>query len=723
MKIAVVYNRESQSVINLFGIPNREKYGKPAINRIMKGLKEGGHQVISLEGDKDLIDRLEEFMPRVLKGERPGMVFNLSYGIQGQARYTHIPGILEMIGIPYVGSGPLAHSLCLDKVVSKMIFQQHGLPTPAFAVLNEPGFPQPDLPYPLIVKPKNEAVSFGIRIVNNTEELRDAAQAIFDQFDQPVLAEQYIAGREVNVGILGNNPPEAFAPAEITFGKSGPQIYTYEDKTRKSGREIGVACPAPLSEEMTKKAQDLAVQAFKVLGCFDCARVDMRLDDDGNFYILELNSLPSLGEHGSYVAAAAQIGLDFPALINRLVEVASARYFGTPNPPELDKARTSLPDRVFSYITQHRDRIERRIEEWAVISSRTGDPQGIQLAVQKLAGRMEDLGLRAVEDLTDEKFVWTWQSQAGLDGGTLLVAHIDAPLDSSAPFHGFRREPEWLHGDGIASAKAPWVLVEFALRPFRSERSLRRLPLGVLCFADEGYDCRYSAKSIKSASEKAARVIVLRPSTRVDRVVPQRRGLRTYQLILERKKLRAAKVSKGTDIVHWTLGKLGAILGLSSKKDNLGISIKDLKTTAAPVAEPHQLTVTLPVSYLDENPVATLEENIKALLGRKEFLWKLEVVSDRPPMKRKQGNNHLVAELQDTARHWEVELNPISSLYPSAAGFVPKTTPVVCGMGAVYRDLYTPQESVQRISLIQRTLLLAQFLVREVEQNVKVGKV
>src|SRR3989344_6631646 len=128
MKIAVVYNRESQRVINLFGIPNREHYGLKSIKRITDALKANGHSVMAVEGDKDLIDRLEEFMPRVLKGERPGMVFNLSYGIQGQARYTHVPGMLEMAGIPYLGSGPLAHSLAFDKVVAKMIFKQHGLP-------------------------------------------------------------------------------------------------------------------------------------------------------------------------------------------------------------------------------------------------------------------------------------------------------------------------------------------------------------------------------------------------------------------------------------------------------------------------------------------------------------------------------------------------------------------------------------------------------------------
>ena len=123
MKIAVVYNRDSQNVINLFGIPNREKYGKEAIQRIVDGLKKFGHQVKAFEADKDLIRKLEEFMPKVLKSERPGMVFNLSYGIQGQARYTHVPGMLEMVGIPYVGSGPLAHSLALDKVVAKMVFR------------------------------------------------------------------------------------------------------------------------------------------------------------------------------------------------------------------------------------------------------------------------------------------------------------------------------------------------------------------------------------------------------------------------------------------------------------------------------------------------------------------------------------------------------------------------------------------------------------------------
>ncbi|MHC5012744.1 MAG: D-alanine--D-alanine ligase family protein, partial [Planctomycetota bacterium] len=355
MKVAVVFNRESKNVINLFGRPNQEKIGLETIRRIVEALKARKHQVTTIEGDMHLVERLGEYMPRVVKGERPGMVFNLSYGIQGQARYTHVPSILEMVGIPYVGSGPLAHSLALDKVVTKMLLREHGVPTPDFAVLSDPTFAAPDLAFPLIVKPKNEAVSFGIQVVHDEAELREAAGIIFDRFDQPVLAEQYVDGREINVGLLGNNPPEVFPPAEIVFGEKGPRIYTYEDKTRRSGREVGVACPAQLSPEATAKAQDIALRAFSAIGCYDCARVDMRMDAKGDFYVLEINSLPSMGEHGSYTHAAQVAGYDYAALVNRLVDVATARYFGTVQAQQLGVRPRDGTDDAFTFLTNRRD--------------------------------------------------------------------------------------------------------------------------------------------------------------------------------------------------------------------------------------------------------------------------------------------------------------------------------------------------------------------------------
>jgi D-alanine-D-alanine ligase len=115
----------------------------------------------------------------------------------------------------------------------------------------------------------------------------------------------------------------------------------------------------------------------------------MRLDADGNFYIPEINSLPSLGEHGSYVIAAAQVGFDFPKLVNRLVETATARYFGTPKPPPVKVEDRNLGEHLFAYLAKQRDALERRLEEWVSVSSRTHDPVGNRSAMDQIGKEPE----------------------------------------------------------------------------------------------------------------------------------------------------------------------------------------------------------------------------------------------------------------------------------------------------------------------------------------------
>ena len=711
MKIAVVYNRESQKVINLFGLPNREKYGLKSIKRIVTALKKGGHQVVALEGDKDLIDNLGDFMPQVLKGERPGLVFNLSYGIQGQARYTHVPSILEMVGIPYVGSGPLAHSLALDKVVAKMIFRQNHLPTPDFAVLDAPGFTVPELTYPLIVKPKNEAISFGIQVVNNEEELRAAADIIFDKFQQPVLAEQYIAGREINVGILGNNPPEAFLPAELIFGNTGPAIYTYDDKVQKSGREIKVRCPADIGPELTMQAQDIARQAFTVLGCYDCARIDMRLDAAGNFYILEINSLPSLGEHGSYVAAAHAMGMDFTALANRLVEVASARYFGTPTPPQIKGKSKDPAHQVFRFLSENRDQLERRLEKWSTHSSRTNDIVGRHMVTKELDKTFKELLLSPVKDLTNEKVAWTWQTPAGLDNGILILCQMDIPFSMQDHYQGYRRDPEWIYGEGVGCVWAPLAMLEFALRAVRSTRKLRQVPLGILLHGDEGLDCRYSSEIIKEAMARASQVLVLRPGNPGGRIVTERRGQRKYFLVAESKPQRLGKSVQQKELLLSMSELIERFSALSNRRERLALSAVAIKTDAFPMLSPHRVQVTFLSSFPNKKSGDTLEAEIKSIASQSKQKWTVERVSDRPPMKARKKNNPLLESLLAIAEQWDIPLHPESSVWPSVGGLANPKTPVLCGLAPCARDLYTSKECAGRVSLIQRTLLLAQYLI------------
>jgi D-alanine-D-alanine ligase len=710
VKVAVIYNRESQKVINLFGQPNRERYGLAAIRRIVNGLKKGGHQVKAFEGDKDLIDRLEEFMPRTLVGERPGMAFNLSYGIQGQARYTHVPGILEMVGVPYVGSGPLAHSLALDKVVAKMLFVQNDVPTPAFAVLNSPEYELPNLDFPLIVKPKNESVSFGLCIVHDEQELRKAADVIFREYEQPVLVEQYIEGREINVGLLGNGATlETFKPAELEFGVDGPNIYTEADKRRTSGREIGVICPAALAADVVAKAQNIASKAFNVLGCYDCARVDMRMDSDGQLYVLEVNSLPSLGEHGSYVAAAEAEGLDFSALINRLVEVASARYFGTPNPPELHRGRMRPSERVFAYLTERRDQLEKRVEEWVNVSSHSNDPVGIRQGAKQVGELMSELEFNCVSQCTDTPHVWCWESAKGINNGTLILCHIDVPYNSVMGGEHFHRDPEWLYGEGIGASRAPLVQLEYALRALHRARKLKHIPLGVMVYSDEGRDCEESAEIIARASAKAKEVLVLRPGNLNDSVVIGRRGQRRYRAFFQGKPRKLGQSEKRPEVMLQALTALESISLLTNRKDRLAVSTVDLRSDAYPRLLPHRIVATLQSSFPNLRAADQLEQLIMDEL--KKCQAELALISDRPPMPSRRINNALLKKLCDVAAEWEIPINKETSLWPSVAGLVPPQVPVVCGLGPVASGLYTGQEAVSRISLVQRTLLLAAYLL------------
>jgi D-alanine-D-alanine ligase len=713
MKVAIAYNRESEKVINLFGVPNREKLGMATISRLANALREGGHQVQAFEGDKDLISRLEEFMPRVLKGERPGLVFNVSYGIQGQARYTHVPSILEMVGIPYVGSGPLAHTLALDKVVAKMLFRQHGLPTPEFAVIEDPDAPIPELPYPLIVKPRNEAVSFGLRVVENDTDLREAARVIFDRFRQPVLVERYVEGPEINVGIIGNEPAETFEPVLLRFPSNGPAVYTYEDKTGKSGRQIEVVCPAPIDDDIRKHSRSLAVRAFRSLGCADCARVDMRLDGEGNLFLLEINSLPSLGQRGSYVAAAAQAGLDFTGLVNRLVEVASARYFGTPKPPKFTGREVDPESQIFGFLTQRRDRMETRLGEWVRRSSRTSDALGLRERARELGRLLGDMGLVRDESLTEPPFFHLWSTKKGLDGGVLLVAHLDVPMAREVPGAGFRREPEQLLGEGVAVSRAPLVALEFALRSVRNLRRLSRFPLGVVAYADEGDECHYSADRIRRAMSRAGKVLVLRPGSSPDRLVTQRRGQRRYRLAVEGRPPRPGGSQKRPEPLRWAAAKLEELAQLSSRKDHLSVSTVNLRTHNFPMLLPHEVTAVLLVTYLRSEAADQTEAAMRRILGKGDVRWSLERIADRPPMKERRRNVALARDLEEVARHWEIPLSHQSSVWPSVAGLVPTAVPVVCGLGPVGENLGTPQEAVHRISLVQRTLLLAQYLAQE----------
>jgi D-alanine-D-alanine ligase len=332
LKVALIYNEKQidpNDVINVFGMPTKEHYSTKAVERVARALEKGGHNVKVIEGDIHIIDELREFMPKVVSGEKPGVVFNMAYGIQGQNRYTHVPAMMEMLGIPYIGSGPEAHAIVQDKVMTKVVLQKHKIPTPGFWVFHTPADKFDDLIFPVIVKPKLESTSMGMQVVDNWNDLRDAVKDQMEKFSQDILVEQFIPGREFAIGLLGNGSTLEVLPiVEIDLKGDPNKIQTISDKKITGG--VDKICPAPLSKEKAEELKRLAVEAFNKLGLNDYTRVDVRMDKDENFYILELNSMASLGLGGSFYYAAKTAGYTYDSLVNKMLDVAAVRYFGTP---------------------------------------------------------------------------------------------------------------------------------------------------------------------------------------------------------------------------------------------------------------------------------------------------------------------------------------------------------------------------------------------------------
>ncbi len=327
MKIAVVYNSPDACVIQHRGPISQENYPPENIERIVEALKFLGNKVVAMEVDLHLADRLEKFFDTVPNGEWPGLVFNLAFGIQGRLRYCHVPGMLEMLGVPYLGSGPLGQALASDKAAAKVIFRHHGLPTPDFVVIHSSVFSEPGFDYPMIVKPVAEASSLGVHLVHGEKELRAAVQDNLVRFWTPVLVEAYVSGREINVSIIGNQTAQALPPVEVVVGEEGPPIYTYEDKEGTADRELHLLCPAPLHKILSVKVCQIALKAFAVLSCEDWARVEMRIDDEGLPQLLEVNTIPGIGDFSSLPIAAKQAGMeDLHMILKRLVDVAVERY-------------------------------------------------------------------------------------------------------------------------------------------------------------------------------------------------------------------------------------------------------------------------------------------------------------------------------------------------------------------------------------------------------------
>jgi D-alanine-D-alanine ligase len=234
-----------------------------------------------------------------------------------------VQALLDLAGIPYTGSGKLGSALGWDKDVAKRLFLAAGVPTPEWLMAPvSPSVAAQRLGFPLIVKPNGQGSTVGLTLVRTPPEL-DAAVELASRFDSQVMLERFIDGRELTVGILEDEP---LAVGEI-ISSTGP-IFDYAAKYQPGGAEE--IFPADLTAAQTTRVQELAVRVHRALKLDVYSRVDFRMDEDGGFWCLEVNTLPGLTEASLLPRAAAAVGITFPELCERICQGALARHAAKP---------------------------------------------------------------------------------------------------------------------------------------------------------------------------------------------------------------------------------------------------------------------------------------------------------------------------------------------------------------------------------------------------------
>jgi D-alanine-D-alanine ligase len=326
LKVGITYNlkkdfsQEENQPIDLL----EEFDSEETIDAIRKALESEGHEVIKLGGDTHLIDRLRQTSVDI--------VFNIAEGLQGRNREAHIPALLEFLNIPYTGSDPLTLSLTLDKAMAKRIVISENVPTPRFKKVERmEDLKDLDLRYPLFAKLCYEGSSKGVRLdskILDPPSLREKTRGLLEAYGTPLLVEEFVKGPEFTVGILGNEAPFVLGVMQIEIKGKPPEesIYSLEVK-REWEEKVRYHCPPLIDQNLSKKIEEVALRSYRVLGCRDVSRVDIRVGEDHTPYFLEINPLPGLSPvYGDLVIMARGMGWDYAKLVKTIFHHALKRY-------------------------------------------------------------------------------------------------------------------------------------------------------------------------------------------------------------------------------------------------------------------------------------------------------------------------------------------------------------------------------------------------------------
>ena len=325
MQIGLTYDLRSEYLAAGFSEDETAEFDRPDTVSALEGiLRELGHQPQRIGHVRQLVEHLAA-------GDEWDLVVNIAEGLSGIAREAQVPAILDAYGIAYTFSDPLVMALTLHKGLTKTVVRDSGVPTAPFRTVHQLSDVRGmSLPFPLFVKPVAEGTGKGITpksICRNQRELESTCGDLLTAYDQPVLVETFLPGREFTVGIVGSgDDAEAIGTVEIILrSKAEPEVYSYVNKERCE-ELVEYRLVSANDDQQVKQAEAVALRAWRVLNCRDGGRVDLRCNSDGNPLFLEVNPLAGLHpEHSDLPILATKVGWTYRELIARILKSAEPR--------------------------------------------------------------------------------------------------------------------------------------------------------------------------------------------------------------------------------------------------------------------------------------------------------------------------------------------------------------------------------------------------------------
>ncbi len=599
-------------------------------------------------------------------------------------------------------------------MITKIIMQKQGIPTPNFWVYSTGDEDMSDVQYPVIVKPKMEAVSYGIKIVDNEEDLRAAVKFVVTEFKQQALVEQFIRGREFCVGLLGNGDPEAFPVLEIDLENDPDAIQTVDDKRQKPRGRI---CPANISQKLAGEMVRLSKDAFRALELRDFARVDIRMDEAEKIYLLEINSMASLGLTGSYVYAANVAGYDYARLVNKILEVAAVRYFSEKILSQEERAyltedKLPLSVRIRGFLRSKQEETERLLAKMVNINSYVRNVEGVNTLGTLVWQQLSPLGFaHQVIPQVEVGNNLLFSNAAEMDYDVLLLSHLDNSI-SFAKQSRYHETEQKLYGTAIWESKGGLAVMIAALRTLRFVRRLRKLKIGILLTSDNTMQGRITRNSLQDISRRAKAVIELSGASLDGTVITSRSGAAVYNCQMNL--VNADNAENVAKAIASFSHHLASLTKLSSEADGVVVVPRDVQMQSGIATLFAHCEASLSLRFNNQEQAETFDQKIRQVVKKmnnsRKYSFQIEGGIRRSPMSSNEGTKKLYQRVKDIGNRLDLRVLEEHRWSSSDICSVNQEIARIDGLGPIGAVPHEHEEYVLRHSLLDRAALLALLL-------------